>query len=220
MAQSSENEVSTENLIIPENALVIKPKNAQPKGFMLFFMWAFLGICIVTLPFGGIFLIWAPILALFVRPRKYKARKPKSIVFYEDRLQTYTWDNKESWSVPWEGINKVYLISHHWAFPKSIGLRLRRHDRWQASLEKSRQRRGGFWDKLHAFNTSKASVMLSRMIVKNEAVLANEHFDRPAKEFAELIFSYQHMYMLKKFNMEASPMQKARYEQLTGMTVS
>jgi len=220
MTQLSENIVSTENSSATENALVIKPKNAQPKGFMLFFMWAFLGLCVVTFPFGGILLIWAPILALFVAPRKYKARMPKSMVLYEDRLQTYTWDNKESWSVPWEDIDKVYLISTHWAFPKNIGLRLRRHDRWRASIEKSRQRRGGFWDKLHAFNTSKSSLMLSRMLGASEAVIMNDHFDRPAKEFAELIFSYQHMYMLKKFNMEASPMQKARYEQLTGMTIS
>ena len=202
-----------------ENALVIRPTNAKPKGFLLYFSWAMLGLGIVTIPFGiGLLLVLIPIPFLFVLPRKYEKNMPVSMVLYEDRLQTYIWHGKESWSVPWKDIDKVYLVSTHWAMPRNIGLRLHRHDNLKASMDKTRQRTGAFWDKLHALNTSKASMMVGRMICKSEVMIANACLDRPAKEFAELIMSYRHIYLLKNMNMEPSPVQQMMHEALTQST--
>lgn len=186
-----------------ENALVIKPTNAKPKGFLLYFSWAMLALGIVTLPIGvGIIFLCISIPFLFVIPRKYEKNMPISMVLYEDRLQTYTWHGKESWSVPWEDIDKIYLISHHWAMPRNLGLRLRRHDRFRASIERTQKDAGAFQRKMSKIGTSKAMLLLSRMLVKSEAGIANQCLDRPAPAFAELLQSYMYMSSVKKLSSD------------------
>jgi hypothetical protein len=190
-------------IALNENVLVIKPTNAKPQGFMLYFAWAMLGLSIATIPvFVGLFLIWIPILFLFFVPRKYERDMPMSMVLYEDRLQTYTWHGKESWSVPWEDIDKIYLISTHWAMPRNIGLRLHRHDRFRASVEQAQKEKSAFQQKISRFGTSKAMIFFSRMLIKSEVGITNQCLDRPAPAFAELLYSYMEMDSVRKLNSQ------------------
>lgn len=189
--------------VLNENTLVIKPTNAKPKGFLLYFSWAMLGFSIIMIPFGlGVFLIWIPLGFLFFSPRKFEKDMPVSMVLYEDRLQTYTWHGKESWSVPWEDIDSIYLISTHWAMPRNIGLRLRRHDRFRASVEKTQKGKSEFQKELSKFGMSKVMIFFSRMMLKSEVGIANQHLDRSAPAFAELLHSYIYMNSVRRLGSQ------------------
>jgi hypothetical protein len=197
---------------ISDNALIINPTNTIPKGLGAFSWWLFLGICIATLPFGGIFLIWMPITFLFVIPHNYKKKMPTSCILDDEKLYVYNLrTGKETWSVPWKDIESIYFISTHWAMPKNIGLRLNNYEHFQASFVKN-SRQNAWAQAFARFSTSKAGMMASRMLAKCDTMIAYPCLDRPPKAFAELLFSYMYNQQLKNLDDDSSSAEPKEHE--------
>ncbi|MEL7006439.1 MAG: hypothetical protein AAFN93_27480 [Bacteroidota bacterium] len=199
-----------------KNVLVIKPTNAKPKGFMAFLMWGLLGLSLVTFVFGGFVFIWIPLLFLFGIPKKYKKGMPISAVLDSEKITVFKFGGKEAWSIPWQDIKSIYYISHHWAMPKNIGLRLRRYENFRASLENN-QKPGSLSEKWVKFNTSKPSRILTRMLAKCDAMIDYHALDRSPKEFAELLYSYMHISQLNTLNTEPTLDHEMPHEEMVGV---
>ena len=189
---------------ISENALIIRPTNMIPKGYEAFIQWLLLGLGVVLIPAGaGLLIIWIPIFSLFIIPRKYKKKMPISCVLDEEKLEVYNLRTGEvAWSVLWGDIDSIYYISTHWAMPKNIGLRLNNYETLSASMQKGK-RPGTLAAKLSKLNTSKASMRLSRMFAKCEAMITHCVLDRSPEDFAALLYLYMQMSELRSHNPES-----------------
>ncbi len=190
---------------ISKNALIIRPTNMIPKGYEAFIQWLLLGLSIVLIPgFIGLLTIWIPILNLFIIPRKYKKNMPISCVLDEEKLEVHNLRTGEvAWSVLWGDIDSIYYISTHWAMPKNIGLRLNNYETLSASMQKGK-RPGTLAAKLTKWNTSKASMTLSRMVAKCEAIIQHGALDRSPKDFAALLYLYMQMSGVRSHNPDSS----------------
>ena len=182
---------------VDNSVLVVNPTNSIPKGFGAVLMWGMLGLSIALIPFGiGLLIIWAPIVSLFVIPRKYKKDMPVSCVLDREKICVYNIrSRKKSWAVNWEDIDSIYLISTHWSTPKNIGLRLNSYDSLRASVEENSQP-GTLSGTLNRFFSNKAGLMLSRMVTKCETMIYYQALDRPPQAFAELLHSYMYQRQL------------------------
>jgi hypothetical protein len=193
-----------------ENTLIINPTNSIPKGFSAFWLWLTLGISIVTLPFGGIFFVWIPVLFLFVIPHKYKKNMPISCLLDDKKICTYNLKTgKEVWSIPWEDIESIYFVSTHWAVPKNIGLRLNNYDNFRASIERN-SLPTPLAQAFAKFSTNKVGMLLARMIVKCDAIILHHALDRSPKAFSELLFSYMYKRQLEIEILNSAPSSSGR----------
>lgn len=171
-----------------QDRIEIEPKNAQPKGFqaVIFVMIILLGIS--SFFFGGFLLVILGILGLFVIPNKIRRDQPISYVLTTNKLYFYTYGKKEGWSIPWEDIEGISIISSHWSAPKSIGIKLKKYTNYQESLNRSTT--GNLLKPLNKIFTNTTVMRIGRMKFKCDILIPYQQIDRPAKDFAYLLYSY------------------------------
>jgi hypothetical protein len=167
---------------IPER-LEIRPKNARSKGFKAVVWIMMIIIGIFSFPIGGFIFVLPSIMFLTVVQNKI-IEYPITFVLTQNKL-SYMHGRKEEWSIPWEDINSVYLITLHWSALKNIGIKLNKVENFQKSARSSSN---NFISKIF---TNTTIMRISRIISKYDIVIPYQKIDRSAIEFAELINSYK-----------------------------
>lgn len=168
--------------------ITIVPTNLKPKGFQAVCLWFMLILGIPSFFVGGFVLVILGIFTLFVLPNKAKNNYPMSFVLDEERLYGYSWGEKQIWSIPWEDIEALYIVSLHWASPKGIGLRLKRYEAYQETFLQSQS---GTFRKLYSkLFMNRHSLRLARMKFKCEIMLPHNLLDRSAQDFSRLLYTY------------------------------
>ncbi len=168
---------------IPER-LEIRPKNTRSKGFQAIVWIMMIIIGIFSFPIGGFIFVLPSIIFLTVVPNKITIEYPITFVLTHNKLSCMH-GRKQEWSIPWEDINSVYLITLHSSALKNIGIKLNKVENFQKSARSSSN---NFISKIF---TNTTIMRISRIISKYDIVIPYQKIDRSAIEFAELINSYK-----------------------------
>ena len=173
------------------NIIEIKPENASPKGFLKFAYYFCLAFGLITFPFGGFFFFFLGVWALFINPKNVKKKYQVSYILSPDKFTAYRSGGRICWSIPWTDIDSIYTISYNWMIPKSLGLRLNNYQNLQESIEENKSNySNSIFNKFAFFSFNKNMLRLSKLLAKHEITLPYVTLDRPADDFAQLLFLY------------------------------
>lgn len=170
----------------------IKPENSTPKGFIKFGYYFLIGLGLLTLLGGiGIIFIIVGVWALFIYPKNVEKNYAISYTLTTQEFIAHRSGGGVFWSIPWSDIESIYIVSFHWASPKSLGLRLKEYSNFQASIERSKlNSSNSFSDKLKLLSFNKIFInKYSRALsgAKSDVMLPYQSFDRSAQDFANLL---------------------------------
>lgn len=176
--------------------ITIKPENVTPKGFQKFIIYCLLGFGLLTLIFGiGLIFIGLSVWILFIHPKNFKKNYPISYTLTNNEFIAHRSGGGIFWSIPWSDIDSIYTISSHWAFPASLGLKLKEYSNFQSSIERSKSSKNSF-----SFSEKLALLSFNKIFMnkyaralsggKSDIMIHYQAFDRPAAAFGNLLNTY------------------------------
>jgi hypothetical protein len=170
----------------------IRPENSTPKGFIKFAYYSLIGFGLLTL-IGGIGLIFIifGVWALFINPKNVEKNYPVSYTLTTQEFIAHRSGGGIFWSIPWSDIESIYIVSFHWAAPKSLGLKLKEYSNFHESIERSKLNgSNSFSEKFKLLFSSKIFVnKYARALSggKSDIMIPYQGFDRSAQDFADLL---------------------------------
>ncbi|MEA5621257.1 hypothetical protein VB711_25980 [Cronbergia sp. UHCC 0137] len=173
----------------------IRPENSTPKGFIKFCYYFLIGLGLFSLVagIGFIFIIFG-VWALFINPKNVEKNYPISYTLTTQELIAHRSGGGVFWSIPWSDIESIYIISFHWASPKSLGLKLKEYSNFLESIERSKlNSSNSFSEKLRLLSFNKIFLnKYSRALSggKSDVMIPYQGFDRSAQDFANLLQVY------------------------------
>jgi hypothetical protein len=171
-----------------ENVIEIKPTNVTPKGFWKFVFYFMIFIGTPSFIFGGFIFFFIGIWALFIFPKNVKKNYTASYILTEHELTAYGSGGQVKWKITWSDIESLYIITYRWYMPKSLGIRLNNLSNFQESINQSQPK--GFLEKFAKMTNNKNLVRLARLISKYDIMIPYQFMDRPAIDFAQLLYVY------------------------------
>ncbi len=171
-----------------ETVIEIQPTNVSPKGFLKFIYCLMIILGLPTFIFGGFILVIIGVWALFIQPKKVKKNYTVSYLLTENNLTAYKSGGRVAWSIPWSDIKSLYIITHRWYMPKSLGIKLNNLSSFLESINQSKP--SGFWEKFIKMTNNKSLLQLSRLVAKYDIIIYFMWIDRSAEDFAQLLYTY------------------------------
>lgn len=173
----------------------IRPENSTPKGFIKFGYYFLIGLGLLTLVAGiGIIFIIVGVWALFIQPKNVEKNYPISYTLTTQEFIAHRSGGGVFWSIPWSDIESIYIISFHWASPKSLGLKLKEYSNFLESIERSKlNSSNSFSEKLRLLFFNKIFLnKYARALSggKSDVMIPYQGFDRSAQDFANLLQVY------------------------------